>query len=211
MDHDSIAAEIAGCRESAGLPSAGPMIQCLSMRRLRLRADVSIGSLSLDHAPNMLAWMLDPEVGANIGLTKTPSLERTRTWIESAVKGESICPYAVFLNAVHVGNVVLDQFDQHLGSARFSVYVGSREARGAGVGLTGMYHALKKFFLDHDVHKVWLTVHARNTQAIRAYTALGFQVEGVLRDGFLLNGERLAALYMGLLKEDFSKVEAELR
>jgi RimJ/RimL family protein N-acetyltransferase len=186
------------------------MLQCLSVRRLKLRSDVSIGPLTLNHAPNMLSWMLDPEVSANIGLTRAPTLERTRTWIENALLGESIWPYAIFLNAAHVGNVVLDQADRHLGSARVSVYVGASEARGAGVGLTGMYHALGKCFLDHGLHKVWLTVHARNAPAIHTYVALGFQIEGVLRDGFLLDGERLPALYMGLLKEDFLKIETEL-
>ncbi|MCU1336549.1 MAG: family N-acetyltransferase [Bryobacterales bacterium] len=72
-----------------------------------------------------------------------------------------------------------------------------------------MYYALGKWFLDRDLNKVWLTVHALNAPAIRAYSALGFQVEGVLRDGFLLNGERLPALYMGLLRDDFLKLETE--
>jgi hypothetical protein len=31
----------------------------------------------------------------------------------------------------------------------------------------------------------------------------------VLRDGFLLGGERLSAVYMGLLRQDFLKIETE--
>ena len=179
------------------------------MRRLRLRTDVAIGPLALDHADNMLAWMSDPEISENIGLTRAPTIEKTKAWIEKALQGSTIWAYAVFLNATHVGNVILDQFDLHLGCARLSVYVGAGDARGAGVGLTGMYYVLRKGFLDRGLHKVWLTVHARNTAAIRLYTALGFQVEGVLRDGFMLNGERLPALYMGLLSEEFLKVETD--
>ena len=171
---------------------------------------MAIGPLTLDHADNMFTWMLEPEVSENLGLTKTPTLEKTRAWIQNALQGASIWPYAILLNAAHVGNVVLDQPDSHLGSARLSVYVGAGEVRGAGVGLTGMYYALRECFLDRGLHKVWLIVHNRNGPAIRAYIALGFQVEGVLRDGFLLNGEWLPALYMGLLKEDFLRIETEL-
>jgi RimJ/RimL family protein N-acetyltransferase len=179
------------------------------MGKLRLRADVSIGPLSLDLADNMLSWMQDPDISSNIGLRRAPSLDKTIRWIENALRDQTIWPYSIFLNARHVGNVVLDQVDQYLQCARLSVYVGANDARGCGAGLTGVYYALRECFLDRGLHKVWLTVHTRNADAIRTYSALGFQVEGVLRDGFLLNGEWLSALYMGLLRQDFLKVETD--
>jgi RimJ/RimL family protein N-acetyltransferase len=177
------------------------------MGQLRLRTDVAIGPLKMDLAANMFSWMQDPDVSANIGLSHAPSLDKTLEWIGNALQENSIWPYAIFLNARHVGNVVLDQVDRYLDCARLSVYVGASEARGSGVGRTGMYYALRECFLERGLHKVWLTVHVRNAGAIRTYVALGFQVEGILRDGFLLNGERLPALYMGLLHQDFLKVE----
>ena len=179
------------------------------MGKLRLRTDVAIGPLRPELAADMFSWMQDPDVSANIGLSCAPSLDKTLQWIANALRDDSIRPYCIFLNARHVGNVVVDQVDRFLGCGRLSVYVGARDARGAGVGLTGIYYALRECFLEHSLHKVWLTVHTRNAPAIRTYTALGFQVEGVLRDGFLLNGERLPALYMGLLRQEFMKVEFE--
>jgi RimJ/RimL family protein N-acetyltransferase len=160
-------------------------------------------------AATMLSWMQNPDVSANIGLSRTPTLDKTLEWIENATVAQSVWAYGIFLNARHAGNVVIDQIDDHLGCGRLSVYIGVREARGAGVGLSGMYQALRDCFVSRGLHKVWLTVHVRNAAAIRTYAALGFQVEGVLRDGFLLNGERLPAMYMGLLRQDFLKVETE--
>ena len=49
------------------------------------------------------------------------------------------------------------------------------------------------------LHKVWLTVHAGNAAAIAVYERCGFQTEGVLRDEFLLDGERVDALRMGVI------------
>ena len=179
------------------------------MGKLTLRDDVAIGSLEQSHAANMVAWMHDPEISANIGLTRSPSLEATQAWIASALSGTSVWPYAIFLAGSHVGNVVFDQRDSYLGSARLSVYVGPVESRGSGVGVTGMYLALRDCFASRGLHKAWLTVHSRNSRAICAYTRLGFEVEGVLRDGFLLGGERIPALYMGLLRDDFLALETE--
>ena len=73
-----------------------------------------------------------------------------------------------------------------------------------------MYLALRDGFAVRGLHKVWLTVHTRNSRAICAYARLGFEVEGVLRDGFLLAGERLAALYMGLLRDDFLALDTDV-
>src|SRR3954467_14786976 len=177
------------------------------MSNVRLRDDVRVAPLTLAAASQMFAWMLDPQVSDNIGLTRAPSLEKTQLWIRQALEENSAWPYAILWNQAHVGNVVFDQIDPHLSMTRFSVYVGSPEARGCGVGLSGMYCAIREVFHNRGIHKVWLTVHVENIAAIRAYQRLGFQVEGVLRDAFLLQGRRLAALYMGLLKSDFDHLK----
>jgi RimJ/RimL family protein N-acetyltransferase len=177
------------------------------MSEIRLRADVRVAPLTLEAAPQMLAWMQDPEVSGNLGLSRTPSLERTQTWIREALQENSAWPYAILWNETHVGNVVFDQLDLHLSIARFSVYIGVREARGCGVGFSGMYRAIGDVFLNRGLHKVWLMVHVENQAAIRAYRRLGFQLEGTLRDAFLLQGRRVAALYMGLLQADFDSVD----
>src|SRR5579884_308667 len=128
------------------------------MSKLKLRNDVTIGPLKPEYAAHMLAWVQDPEIASNIGLTETPSIKKTQNWIANALQGTSVWPYAIFVNARHVGNVVFDQVDMFLKSARLSVYVGEKEARGRGVGLTAMYRALQACFGERNLHKVWLTV-----------------------------------------------------
>jgi RimJ/RimL family protein N-acetyltransferase len=157
----------------------------------------------------MYEWMCDPEVRDNIGLQKEPSLERTLAWITSALHNDSMRPFAVLLDGRHVGNIILDRMDPYLSTARLSVYIGEPSARGSGVGLTAIYLALQEGFETLRLHKIWLTVHARNVLAIRTYVALGFALEGILRDEFRLRGERLAAFYMGLLAEEFRRLVVE--
>nr|MBA2523923.1 GNAT family N-acetyltransferase [Solirubrobacterales bacterium] len=91
------------------------------------------------------------------------------------------------------------QIDRRVDSSRFHIYVGEPNARGRGVGRSATLLALDRAFGPLGLHKVWLTVHARNDVAIRAYEACGFHREGTLREEFLLNGERIDALRMGIL------------
>jgi RimJ/RimL family protein N-acetyltransferase len=173
---------------------------------LRLRPDVTVSPLTLEHAPNMYRWMCDPTTSHNLGLRSDPSIEKTKNWITNSLQDPSICPYAIMLKGQHVGNVVLDRIDDYLASARLFVYVGEPSARHSGVGRTGMYLVLSEGFERMTLHKVWLTVHTHNYAAINAYTKLGFELEGILRDEFWLDGKRMNVLYMGLLHEDFKRL-----
>ena len=175
--------------------------------RLVLRPDVEIEALSAQHAANMLRWMGDPVVRANIGLRGEPSMERTAAWIETAVADASIAAFAVLSGGRHVGNVVLDRIDRYLNNARLSVYLGEADARGSGVAVTGMYRVMAEAFGPMSLHKIWLTVHTKNHAGVNTYTRLGFSLEGVLRDEFLLDGTLVDVFYMGVLKSEFERLE----
>jgi RimJ/RimL family protein N-acetyltransferase len=173
---------------------------------LQLRTDVQLASLSPEAADRMYGWFQDPELCLSLGLRTEPSLEKTKEWISFASSDASICARAILLDNAHVGNVVLDQIDTYLAKARFSIYVGDAAVRTQGIGSTATYLMLRIAFCDLKLNKVWLTAHARNTRALQAYARVGFQLEGLLRDECKINGERLAAWYMGILATDFYKL-----
>lgn len=176
---------------------------------VRLRADVTLAPLTESCAARMLAWVQAPDVGDALGLSHIPTMERTLAWIEAARARDDIWAWAICWKGEHVGNVVFDQLDRKAGTARLSVYVGNQGARSQGVGTTAIYRALAKAFCEERLHKVWLTVHAGNEAAMKVYAKLGFQVEGTLREAFVLQDRRLDALYMGLLANEFSAVEVQ--
>ena len=164
-----------------------------------LQADLELRPVEPAHAENMLRWMLDPEIAENIGLRTSPTLERTREWI---AKGTADAQ-AIIHDGRHVGNVVLDQFDTHLQTARISIYIGEPCARGQGIASAALRMAIARGFIQHKLHRIWLTVHERNARAIALYEKLGFRHEGVLRDDFILRGERVNAILMGMLRSEF--------
>lgn len=178
-------------------------------RSVQIRSDVTLAPLEARHAATMYGWMLNPEVRENIGLRSEPTLEKTNAWIENAGRDASVLgAFAIQLAGAHVGNVVLDRHDAHASTARLSIYVGEKIARGRGIGRSAVFLAAREGLVSRGLHKIWLIVHAQNAAAIKTYTSLGFVQEGVLRDEFLLDGRRLPALYMGLLKPEFEQLDA---
>jgi len=170
---------------------------------ITLRRDVSLQPLALSHAAAMFCWVSDPEISQNIGLRSEPTLEKTQAWISNALNDASIKPFAIYLGRQHAGIVVLDRIDAHLSTARFSIYIGERAARGAGIGASAAYLACAEGFRALPLNKIGLVVHVENKTAITCYARLGFKLEGTLRDEFKLNGRLIDAHYMGLLRRDF--------
>jgi RimJ/RimL family protein N-acetyltransferase len=173
---------------------------------LHLNKDVTLGSLSLEYAPDMFRWMCDPNVTLNIGLRDKPSLEKTINWVKHALKDPLIHPFAIIYKDQFVGNVIIDRIDNYLRTARLSTYLGDTCHRGKGIGATSSYLALKEGFDKLALNKVWLTIHSGNLPSIYTVRKLGFVLEGILRDEFLINDIRVDLLYLGLLEKDFRKL-----
>lgn len=161
---------------------------------------VKLEPLGPAHAAAMLAWMQRDDVRDDVGVASEPTMERTLAFIDRALTDDTVAAFAIVDDGAHVGNVVLDRVDRRVGTARFSIYLGAPEHRGRGVGRAATRLALAQAFEALQLQKVWLTVHTRNTRAITAYAREGFRVEGVLRREFLLRGELVDALYMGVLR-----------
>ena len=173
------------------------------------RADLQLLPLGPEHAPGMVQWVADPVVADGLGLRdRNPTLEKTRAWIERTGSDPTVRAFAILAAGTHVGTVTLDRIDEYLGTARLSVYVGA-SARGAGVGRAAVDRAAGLAFSRLGLHKIWLTVHAENARAIAAYLAVGFRLEGILRDEFLLAGRRVPAVYMGLLRSEYETQQRE--
>lgn len=161
--------------------------------------EVTLRALEAADADAMLRWMRDPEVAENLGLRSAPSRERTEAFLLRARTDASVVARAIVVGGVHVGNVVLDAVDRVVGRARLHIYVGEPAMRGKGVGRKAVALAVALAFDELGLQKVYLTVHAKNARAIASYEAAGFAVEGVHRREFLLGGELVDELYMGIL------------
>jgi RimJ/RimL family protein N-acetyltransferase len=157
----------------------------------------------------MFQWMTDPEVSINIGLRTEPSLEKTHSWLRRALEDRGTRAYAILLDGRHVGNLIFDRIDDYLATARLSIYIGEREARGRGVGSKALRLGLTEAFERLSLNKVWLIVHVHNTRAIQTYLRAGFVMEGIVRDEFRLNGQLVPAFYMGILSADFTRNPVE--
>ena len=72
------------------------------------------------------------------------------------------------------------------------------DAAGCGIGTGLLLHA-KDWAAAHGLHRLELTVMARNTRAVRLYERMGFSVEGRRSECLLVDGQFVDELTMALI------------
>ena len=85
-------------------------------------------------------------------------------------------------------------------SASLGIAIGEHDFLEGGYGTDAMRTACHVAFEVMNLHRVDLTVYDWNTRAIRVYEKVGFQHEGVLRDGIFKAGRWNDLVYMSVLR-----------
>lgn len=70
-----------------------------------------------------------------------------------------------------------------------------KDFTGQGIGRK-LFEYLEQWAIDHNLHRLELTVMAHNERAIHLYQKMGFQIEGIKRDSLYVRGKYVDEYYM---------------
>lgn len=74
---------------------------------------------------------------------------------------------------------------------------------GQGLGKDMLRLIIGKVFSEYGAHRLWLDVFEHNVRAQRAYTAVGFRPEGMLREAIYRDGEYHSLVLMSILDREY--------
>jgi RimJ/RimL family protein N-acetyltransferase len=83
------------------------------------------------------------------------------------------------------------------------ISIGERDYWGKGYGSEAVRLAVQYAFLELNLRRVSLGLHAYNERALKAYEKVGFKLEGCMRGEGLRDGVRYDSLWMGILREEW--------
>jgi RimJ/RimL family protein N-acetyltransferase len=102
-----------------------------------------------------------------------------------------------------IGDCLLHSLDDLSRICQLGIGIGDPDYRGKGYGREAVRLLLDYAFRIHNLRRVYLSVLASNTGAIRSYQSCGFIEEGRLRQHAWHLGSYDDVLYMGLLREEW--------
>lgn len=83
------------------------------------------------------------------------------------------------------------------------ISIGEREYWGKGYGTDAMRLAVRYAFVELNLRRVSLGLHAYNERALKSYQKVGFKLEGRMRGEGLRDNVRYNSLWMGILREEW--------
>jgi RimJ/RimL family protein N-acetyltransferase len=134
------------------------------------------------------------------------SERKHKEWVEKRIDRDptEFIPFSIRTLAEDrfIGEVTLSP-NWVAANAWVGIAIGERDCWGKGYGTDAMRLILQYAFIELNLQRVSLGVHAYNARAVRSYEKAGFCVEGAIRGETLREGRRLDGLYMGVLRQEW--------
>ncbi|HET6456282.1 MAG TPA: GNAT family protein [Armatimonadota bacterium] len=175
---------------------------------------VILRAIELSDVKQLWEWTQDAEVMRyrDYPYPPQPLAEAEREYQDSLCRDTRDLHLAITtLDGELIGETSLRYVDHRGGNADFTIAIGNKAYWSHGYGSDATKALMKFAFEQYNLHRITLYVHAFNERAIRAYERCGFRHEGRLRESHYLDGEYKDVLVMGLLKEEFERLEWEVR
>lgn len=103
----------------------------------------------------------------------------------------------------HVGHFEIKNVNERHRIGTGAHIILSHEYRGKGMGRDLVELLTKVGFSTLDLHRISLSVHTVNRNAIAAYVKAGYIIEGLIRDVLFFDGKRYSLYQLSILRNEW--------
>jgi RimJ/RimL family protein N-acetyltransferase len=178
--------------------------QSLAQQATLFTPRLKLEQLGEKHFAGTMAGINNPESSRLTGTLEVFTFERIQTWLTGLPGRDDRADWAIIRQSdgAFLGEVVLNDLDEHNQSMNFRIALWSHEEFNQGYG-TEVTRAVIDYGLHVvGLHRISLSVFAFNPRAKRVYEKCGFVQEGVARDALFWDGVWVDSINMSVLSSD---------
>jgi len=142
--------------------------------------------------------------------TNLQSSNAIKRWVERDLEDSPVAFYPFSIRTLAddklVGGTDIEIVNWNGRNAFVGIFIGGREDWGKGYGTDAMKVLLRYAFMELNLWRVSLGVFEYNPRAVRSYEKAGFHHEGSMRQALNREGRRWDMLFMGILREEWMKL-----
>lgn len=157
--------------------------------------------------PRMLSWYTDPEILRMSGEVELWTREKLAQWYHEACNDTNSVWFTIVVNENQrvIGDAGLLRMFTPWKTTDMSIIIGEKAMWGHGYGTDVGRLLLQYAFDELRFHRVAIGVVAFNTRAVRFWIGLGFQQEGIQREGYHCDNSYSDFIMMSLLEDEYRK------
>jgi RimJ/RimL family protein N-acetyltransferase len=162
---------------------------------------LKLEQLGETHFADTMKAINNPEFSRLTGTLEVFTFERIQTWLTGLPGRDDRADWAIIrqIDGAFLGEVVLNDLDEHNQSMNFRIALSSPEVLNQGYG-TEVTRAVIDYGLNVvGLHRISLSVFAFNPRAKRVYEKCGFVQEGVARDALFWDDEWVDSINMAII------------
>jgi len=139
------------------------------------------------------------------------SAKANQAWLEKHI--EDFLEFEFIIQDLKTGSLI--GFVELAGNMRFhqdafvGIGIGDPDHWGKGYGTDAMAVILRYAFMELNLRRVSLNVFSYNQRAVRSYQKNGFVIEGVSKNMLERDGQFWDLIWMGILREEWTKLNNE--
>lgn len=142
-----------------------------------------------------VSWFSDPRVVRfSDGQYRNSTLEAQKDYVQSCVEDPSVMLWGIFLQNLHIGNIVLDNIDFNHSKSEVTYLLGDPEYWGKGIASYAVQHVINYADRVLELHKLFAGVAEPNVGSIKVLQKCGFTVEAKRDSHLFYNGTRMAQI-----------------
>lgn len=168
---------------------------------------VRIRTMKRPDIPLLVKWKSDAEIADLVRggpITTTYDIENRR--FEKGLSEHDVVRLIIeTLPGMPIGFISISEIDKENQKADLGMLIGEKEFWDQGYGTDALITLLKHLFFDLGFNRIGLEVFEYNIRAKKVYEKIGFQVEGIERQGLLHKGKYCDIYLMGILREEFEE------
>jgi len=164
----------------------------IELGELSSNSDVSLFLLKPEHVTQeYVSWLNDPEVNQYLECRFTKhTLESSRNFVQSLLDSPENLFLGIRSNLFdrHVGNIKIGPIDENHGTGEMGIVIGDKKAWGKGIASSAVSLMVRIARDLHLLRKIFASYYSSHIASQRLFEKSGFEVEGVRKQHFLLNG-----------------------
>lgn len=143
--------------------------------------DVVLRDFEESDVPKKVEWINNSQNNQFLHYELPLKIEKTIEWFRNKDNSRRL-DCIIEYEGVPVGLIGLLQIDRVNMKAEYYITIGENSYKQKGIATKATKAILEYAFLKLQLHKVYLTVDAKNEKAIRLYEKVGFEREGYFVD-----------------------------